>query len=286
MTKKIKVKIVFIFIVLGLTLSAGWLWYLKLGKQNRRFEVRFFNVGQGDAALIFFKNGQKMLVDCGLGRGILSKLGQALPFYDRTIDFLVVTHPDNDHYGGCADVLKRYEVRHIITNGVQKINDPDWSNWKEAVKKEGAVNTIIVQAEKKEIGGAKIEFLAPDKDLDIPEDENDNDHSIVFRLTYDRQSFLFMGDAETPLEDALLKKYCLPSTPCPALSADYLKVGHHGSDTSSGSGFLSAVSPEVAVVSVGKNRFGHPSFRTLRKLERAGARVLRTDEEDDIIIEE
>jgi len=94
-----------------------------------------------------------------------------------------------------------------------------------------------------------------------------------------------VGDAEAPLENAMLDKYCVStSTPmiCPKLRADVLKVGHHGSDSSSGELFLSAVSPRKAVISVGKNRFGHPSFRVLKKLQRSGAEVWRTDEAGNI----
>ena len=96
---------------------------------------------------------------------------------------------------------------------------------------------------------------------------------------------MFTGDAERPLENALRQKYCLKAVNfCPQLQADVLKVGHHGSDSSSSEEFLAGVNPKEAVVSVGPNKFGHPSFRVLKKLERQGAQILRTDEEGDVMV--
>lgn len=270
-----------------LALVVGLLLYIKFTKEsNRHFGITFFNVGQGDAVLIQFADGQKMLVDCGIDKSVLNRLGEALPFYDRTLDFLLVTHPDADHYGGCAGVLKRYEVKNIITNGEEKPNDPYWPVWQKYVQAEKAINKNITQAEDWDIAGTKLEFLSPDQSLILAgKDGEGNNKSIVFRLLNDNQSFLLVGDAETLLENALLNKYCVStSTPlvCSRLKADVLKVGHHGSDSSSGELFLSAVAPSKAVISVGKNKFGHPSFRVLKKLQREGAEVWRTDESGDI----
>ncbi|MBI2037580.1 MAG: MBL fold metallo-hydrolase [Candidatus Magasanikbacteria bacterium] len=270
--------------------SLGLVLYF-LYKQNtqHKFQVTFFDIGQGDAALIQFGNGQKMLVDCGADKKILAKLGRALPFYDRNIDFLLATHPDLDHYGGCVDVLKNYKVKEIIINGHKKEYDAYWRTWDEAVKNEGANIKIINSPEVLIIASSTLEFLSPDSslDLDVASDDNNN-YSIVFRLKNQEKSFLFTGDMEIPLENALMKKYCSPTSSstsvCPALESKVLKVGHHGSDSSSGEDFLRLVSPEKAVISSGKNnKYGHPSLRVLRKAERSGAEILRTDTLGDII---
>lgn len=276
-----------IIIVLGLLTVSALLVYVHFTKQNPKFGVTFFNIGQGDSALIRFDNGQKMLVDCGPDKKILSKLGSALPFYDRTIDYLVVTHPDTDHYGGCADVLDRYNVGEIIVNSSRKEDDPYWQLWNKKMLAEGAKIKIMADPEEWEIGGSTLHFLAPDSSLKLAaKDTEGNNASIVFRLENAGESFLFTGDMEMPLEDALVQKYCSTTLhDCPALRADILKVGHHGSDSSSGEEFLSEVDPEEAIVSVGKNTFGHPSFRVLKKLQRAGAQILRADELGDIIRE-
>lgn len=284
MEGKSKYFVIVLVILLGVVLSL--IFYLQLTSQNdRKFSVSFFDIGQGDSALIKFDNGQKMLVDCGPDRKILSKLGSALPFFDRTIDYLLVTHPDGDHYGGCPAVLQRYQVKNIITNGAQKSGDPYWLAWVKYSKLEQSNNKIINGSEELDIGQEKINFLAPDDNLTVDQNvSGGNNHSIVFLLKSPVGRFLFTGDMEMPLEDAIIDKYCVSSTPCSALKADYLKVGHHGSNSSSGQNFLALVSPKYAVVSVGPNKYGHPSLRVLRKLERAGAQIWRTDEQSDIIV--
>ena len=289
-------KIISVFCILLL----GCVFYFYYN-QNRshKFQVTFFNIGQGDAALIRFADGQKMLVDCGPDKKILAKLGQALPFYDRSIDFVLATHPDLDHYGGCVDVLKNYKVKEIITNGRKKENDPYWRAWDEAIKNEaGAIVKIINSPETRVIASSTLQFLSPDSSLPLVVAAADsNNYSIVFKLTNaparnathsvagGSTTFLFTGDMEEPLERALMGKYCsASSTACPTLQANVLKVGHHGSDSSSGEDFLKLVQPQIATISVGKNNYGHPSLRVLKKLERAGAEILRTDQKDDIIL--
>ncbi len=265
---------------------AGLYFYFERQKDRLGFRVVFFNIGQGDATLIQFGNNKKMLVDCGADKKILAKLGRALPFYDRTIDYVLATHPDLDHYGGCIDVLKNYKVKEIIINGRKKEYDPYWRAWDQMIKDEGAIIKIVDSPQEWIIASSTLEFLSPDKSLalDVGADDNNN-YSIVFKLKNDRTSFLFAGDMEEPLEKALVQKYCSPtSTSCPALQSDVFKVGHHGSDTSSGEDFLNFVNPQKAIISVGKNKYGHPSLRVLKKLERAGAEILITDEKGDIIL--
>jgi competence protein ComEC len=256
-------------------------------KKSKNFRIIFFDVGQGDSTFINFRNKEKMLVDCGLGKGVLSKIGKYLPFYDKVIDYLVVTHPDADHYSGCPAVLHRYHVKNIITNGEDKPADKYWDAWMKSIANEKANQIVISKRMELSIGGTRIEFLSPDEGLVFEEGKNSgNNKSIVFNMKDDSGDYLFVGDAETPLENAMASFYCASSTPCGVLDADFLKVGHHGSDTSSGEGFLDVISPDKAIISVGYNTFGHPSLRVLRKLERVGAEVWRTDEKGDIIIEE
>ncbi len=261
------------------------------------FSVTFLDVGQGDATLIRFQNGQKMLVDCGPNKTILSRLGAILPFYDRTIEYVVATHPDLDHYGGCVDVLKRYQVKEVVVNGREKTNDPYWQEWDETIHHSGAVIKVLDTPEVWHISSSTLDFLSPDADLPLSVKADDsNNFSIVIKVTGDNgTTFLLTGDMEIPLEQALLKRHCsdrmtvtstVDTVRCSRLSADVLKAGHHGSNTSSGEDFLRAVQASTAIISVGKkNTYGHPSLRVLKKLERAGAAIRRTDEEGDIVIE-
>lgn len=267
-------------------LIGAFVYYRFQEAKMRQFFVAFLDIGQGDSALINFGSGEQMLVDCGPDRSVLFALGRQVPLYDRTIDYLLVTHPDRDHYGGCAGVLQRYRVKNIILNGRRKPADSYWREFNEAVEAEAASNRILNGFSRVQMSSSTLEFFAPDDTLEIPAGESDsNNSSIVFKLTTpDRSRFLFTGDMEEPLEQALLKKYCPATSPCPALAADILKVGHHGSDSSTSEKFLKAVQARAAIISVGQdNRYGHPSRRVLRRLERAGAAILRTDTLGDIV---
>lgn len=250
-------------------------------------KVAFLDIGQGDATLFTFPDEEQMLVDCSKDSGILAALGRVMSFYDNTIDYLVITHPDLDHYGGCTDVMKRFQIKHIIYNGLDKKHDKFWlyftSTIEELVSK-GAIYTEIDKQMSMEIGNAQIDFIYPDHSIKeksfVPgiTKKNDNNTSIVFIVKYGDNKVLMTGDMETDLEKYLLAKYSNQ------LQANILKVGHHGSDSSSNKDFLSMVSPQYATISVGKeNTFGHPSRRTLRKLERINTKTLRTDEKSDIL---
>lgn len=268
-----KWRAIFLFLLVGLV---GFFCYWKYFENKKHhFSVVFFAVGQGDSALINFSNGQKMLVDCGPNNMVLSKLGRWLPFYDRTIDYLVVSHPDLDHYGGCVDVVRRYNVKNIIENGETK-QDDYWQTWEET-KKNKAVQSIIVNSEKQfNFGVERINFLFPTNTLQL----EGNNRSLVFNLQSNSFRVLFAGDAEYELEKSLITSY-----PANILRANYLKIGHHGSDSSTSDEWLEVVHPNTAIISVGRNNFGHPSLRVVRKLERNSVDKWRTDQKGDIIID-
>jgi len=248
------------------------------------FRVFFLNIGQGDAALIKTPTGAKILVDCGPDQKILRKLSERFNFFDRQIDYLLVTHPDKDHLGGCLDVLQRYNVKNIFVNGVEKDSDAFFLAWKEMLMSEGAEIFIVEKPAEYILDGVKLKFFNPDKQL-LENKSNDNNDSLVFKLSYITTTVFFAADMENKLEDKLLQKYCPASTViCPEFKSDYLKVGHHGSDSSSGEKFLQAVDPVKAIISVGKNSYGHPSLRVLKRLQRVGAIIWRTDKKGDIIV--
>ena len=273
------------YIIVLLIITLAVLIYLKFFEEIN-YRIIFFDIGQGDSALIRFENKEKMLVDCGPDRSVLNKLGRYLPFYDRTVDYLVVTHFDLDHYGGCDEVLERYQIKNILINSDNKSGDKYFDNWAVSLKEERANVKIVTSSFSFDIAGARIEVLSPDPN--IPSSIiSGNNHSIVFRLTHGTTTVFFSADMEEPVEEELINYWCETlenGELCENLQSEYLKVGHHGSDSSSGSDFLSAISPKNAIISVGKNHFGHPSLRVLRRLERIGAQIWRTDELTDIIV--
>lgn len=279
--------------------TLGLLWHIKALKYVQTFEIpsitpgkdtkstndlkiTFLDVGQGDAAFVNFPDGEKMLVDCSLDARILAALGRVMPYYDKQIDYLVVTHPDMDHYGGCIDVLNRFQVKNIIYNGMKKEHDKAWQWFWDLVQKEGA-NYLELDNEKIfDIAGSTIDFLYPNKPVsdliktDLYKNYNGNNLSIVFTLNYFNHQVLFTGDAESGLEKYLLDTYG------EKLKSDILKVGHHGSSGSSSKEFLDIIKPIYSIISVGSNKYGHPTTRVLKRLERVGAKILRTDELKDV----
>lgn len=216
--------------------------------------VIFLDVGQGDATLIESPTGTQVLIDGGRGKMVLRPLSRTLGFFDREIDIVIATHPDADHIGGLVDVLKRYRV-HTIVMTENESDSPVYSAFKRAVQNEGAQVVFVRTGEVFDLGrGASgsttLTILFPDHD---PRGLESNTSSIISRLTYGESEYLFMGDSPQSIEEYLVG---ISST---TLTSDVLKVGHHGSRTSSAESFVTTVHPAYAIISAGKdNSYGHP----------------------------
>lgn len=261
-------------ILVGLIAGNGLIWLLVWQvAQPKPLTLAFLDVGQGDAVYIEAPNGNQLLIDAGAGKQILPALAEVMPFYDRSLDAVLATHPDADHIGGLAYVLDAYQVSGVLDTGLAS-DTATYRAFMEAVGEEiegDNSQNLVARA------GARVN-LAPDVYLDIlwpsqvyPNQES-NSASVVARLVYGQTSALLTGDAPSSVERALLANY-------PNLRADVLKAGHHGSKTSTDASFLAQVAPRYAVVSVGaSNRYGHPTKVVLDKLAGAGASILRTDE--------
>ena len=267
-------------ILFGLNLLA-WIAVWELRPQE--LEVTFFDIGQGDAAFIETPERLQILIDGGPSSVILEKLGQEMPFWDRTIDLVILTHPERDHLAGLLEVLKSYRVENILWTGVVR-DTAEYKEWQRLIKEEGA-NIFIAKAGQKislaVSNTAKLlEVLYPFEGLEGKKLKDSNNTSIIARLVFGKTSFLFTGDATQSVEKELI----LGRTEYKAqLDSDVLKVGHHGSKTSTSKEFVEAVSPEIAVISDGKNnQYGHPHQEVLNNL--AGAQIFRTDLDGDIKI--
>ena len=272
--------IVVLFIIIGLWMLTTEVLdrYAASKVPKDHIEVVFLDIGQGDATFITFEDGQQMLVDCAVDARILEALGRHMPFYDRTLDYLVVTHPDLDHYGGCIDVINRFHVREIITTGVAKENGT-FSEFIIAASSEDADQTVITEKQTWQIGGTMIDILFPDRNISSDSSVSSNNGSLVMRLEKDRQTLLITADAEEETEQYLAETY--PD----AIDVDVLKAGHHGAANASSRVFLEHVTPVHAVISSGKdNSYGHPSGRVLSRLERVSSTIWRTDLQGDILL--
>lgn len=269
-----QIKIVFIFI---LAAFAAIIWYAVFYFESRQnLIITFFDVGQGDSAFLEVPNGNQVLIDGGPGNAVLAKLGSTLPFWDRSIDLVIVTHPHADHLDGLLEVLKRYKVGIVLETGVNH-SLPEYAEWRELLKNKDVKVVIAQRGQRVELSGsAYLDILAPFKNFAEQSPKNIHDSMVVAELFYGSVVALFMGDAERFLEYQLVSER-------KKLKADILKTGHHGSKTSSAEEFLKTVSPKFAVISAGaKNRYGHPHQEVLDRLKRLGIAILRTDEKGDI----
>ncbi len=258
--------------------------------QDSKIKITFLDIGQGDASFIEWPDGTQMLVDCALDARILEALGRVMSPFDRKIDYLVVSHPDQDHYGGCVDVMKRFEIKHIVYSGYKKNSSqylPVFLQTVQDEKKDGAEYIEMDHEQSWNINSSTLHFLYPDLPINshpflakVKKTDASNNSSILMILQYGEKKVMFTGDTEFEEENYLMSKY-----PSSTLDVDVLKVGHHGSAGSTSDAFLKILTPEYATISSGlENRYGHPTLRTLRRLERVNAQILRTDQKGDILI--
>ncbi len=244
---------------------------------SHNFRIAFLDIGQGDAIFIESPTGRQMIIDGGpsgsfgpsLSAPILGQLSDIMGPLDRTVDVVVSTHPDADHIGGLASVFSRYEVGTFIDPGISS-ETVTYSNLMSAVADEHSEYLIARRGMKIDLGGGvTAEVLSPSggKEKEL------NDYSIVIKISFGSQDILLTGDASIKIEKELVL------ADKDILQSEILKVGHHGSKTSSDPEFVKIVSPEYAIISVGKNnRYGHPNETALASLRDASAVILRTDE--------
>ncbi|NVN96850.1 MBL fold metallo-hydrolase [Candidatus Nomurabacteria bacterium] len=257
------------------------IWFLILKPKNSPYlRVVFLDVGQGDAIYIEAPNGKQMLVDGGPDATLLGRLSKVMPFADRSIDMIVATHPDLDHIGGFPLLLDNYKVGSILENGAVGTSKESINLEEKIVKKK--INKIIAKRGMHIILDDKrniyFDILFPDRDVSNLES---NEASIVGKLVYGENSFMLTGDASLYTEN-LIEWNENDKT----LNSDVLKLGHHGSRTSSSILWLKKVTPEVAIISVDKgNKYGHPHKELLERLSSLHIPFLSTADIGNIVFE-
>lgn len=227
--------------------------------------VNFLDVGQGDAILINYQNRYQILVDSGISnKNILTELKKVMPAQDRSLEIVIATHYDKDHVGGMRAVLENYKVKLFLDNGQFKETEAT-TVVSDLIEKQKIENYAIQENSKIKIGeDLWLDFFNPDG-----ENWEANDNSVVFRMDFGVNSFLFTGDAGFKTEEDMLKDEH-------NLDVNYLKVAHHGSKNSSSEDFLKEVSPEQAFISVGKNSYGHPAEEALKRIKQTNSEILTT----------
>ena len=262
----------------ALLLSNIFVWGAVYAREpSDRLSVYFLDVGQGDAVFIDSPTHGQVLIDGGKNRKILAELGKVLPFGDKEIDVVIATHPDADHIGGLPEVVNRYGVGLFLEPGVESENTID-DELKKRVTGKNIPSLLARRGMVINFGdGAKLQILFPNQDVSRWET---NDASIVAKLVYGDKSFLLTGDSPIKTENILLK------LDKEILNADVLKAGHHGSRTSTSLTYAEAISPEYAIISVGKdNSYGHPHKEVLDILSKLGVQIISTAESGTIKFE-
>ena len=245
--------------------------------RNTSLKIVFFDVGQGDSAFIETPQGHQIIIDGGPTAAVLGKLGKQMPFWDKSLDLVILTHPDDDHVTGILSLLEIYNIDYFLWTGVLK-DDAENKKLVKLLEKVALKPTKIIFADPKTdilAGSAFFDVIYPFENLSGQKPKNTNESSIVFKLFFGKSKVLFTGDIGFSTERKLLKAGV-------SLDSDVLKTAHHGSKYSSLEDFLTVVSPETAVISCGKNSYGHPTPEVLQRLSNVGAEVLRTDQKGDI----
>jgi len=261
------------YILLALTI------YLFIGvsvlrlAQDDNLKIVTCDVGQGDAILLIYQKTQ-VLVDGGPNNKVLDCLSRHVPFWDRTIEIVVNTHPEADHATGLVDVLERYKVDNFVKNA----DTPSTQTYRlleGAVKANGS--RVIVNPEKLRVGGGviQIDVLKNKSQKPRPPSGGLNLNSLVLLVKYRNFEALLTADIEPPRTEAVVEDLKKLAIDWPI---EYIKVPHHGSKNGLTRGLLELAKPEVAVISVGKNQWGHPNIEVLEMLKVAGVKVLRTDQ--------
>lgn len=253
-----------------LLVATAYLFYLDLQNRDRVLTFSMLSVGQGDGLYIESPTGTQIMFDAGLPNKVLGPLARVMSPFDKSIDALVITNPDADHISGFLEILKNYKVGIVFESGT--FNDSKiYQNLEAEIKRQNIPNVLVKKGMRLDIGGgAVIDILFPDQDVS---EWTANDGSVVAKLSYGEISVMLTGDATAKTEGIILKDFITSD-----LASTVLKVGHHGSRTSTSSEFTEAVAPKYAVISDGKdNKYGHPHQETLDRLNNLGTQIFRTD---------
>lgn len=261
-------------ILIGIVLVVGLIWAAIFSLPDNQLHLVFCDVGQGDAILIY-QGSTQILVDGGPNQSVLNCLSSHLPFWDREIEMVIATHPEADHISGLIDVIERYNVRQFVVTSLGK-DTAVYQEFQAVVLEEQSDVYFPKSGDKINLGSLKLTILWPQSQEKVlgamtPEREV-NDTSVVLQLSYGNFCAFLSGDISSKVESRFDKV-----GPC-----QVLKVAHHGSKFSTSEEFLSAVQPELAVISVGKNSFGHPTNEVLKRLSNLETEILRTDKVGEV----
>lgn len=265
-------------IIAGIAISLNILVWFFVLEGEQKFTVSFLDVGQGDSILIQTPSEVDVLIDAGKDRSAVRRLSEELGALDRTIDMVIATHPDADHIGGLPAVFSQYQVRSFVSSGAASDSNPSLALEGSLLQEDQLVRISAERGQRIYLEeNAYLDVLFPDR---LASGLETNAGSVVVRLVYGETSFLLTGDAPDEIENWLV------SLNGEGLKSTVLKAGHHGSRTSTSEIFITAVDPDIVVVSAGKdNSYGHPHAEVVERILASGARLFSTAQYGTIRLE-
>lgn len=283
MEGKTKNKIILLIIFLAAFDVLIWRAVIAGGAVNSvNPEIYFMDVGQGDSEFIVLPSSNnfgdrniKILIDGGPnGQRLSEQLAKILPVYDRYIDLVILSHPQADHFTGLIDIFRHYKVGAFISNGV-KGTAKSFRDLESAIEKDSVRKIILLAGDSIKYKDNVFDIISPKPEfLDLPDF---NHGCLVILMKAAGASAMFTGDIGFEEEKYLMKNY--------DINIDILKVAHHGSKYSSEVSFLTAASPKISVIEVGKNSYGHPTKAALSRLTAVGSKIFRTDKDSTVKLE-
>jgi len=266
-------------IVLGLLIIFAFIvWSAVLRAPDRGLKITVFDVGQGDAILIKSVENQNILIDGGPDNQFLSTLGDELPYFDRQIEAVILTHPHADHLFGLIEVLRRYQVKKVYLTGVVHTSGL-YLEFLNLIKEKNIESEVLTRGDELAFGDLKLEAVWPEEDLREKTVDDLNSTSIVLKLTADKYRALFLGDIDRESQQKILDRGDFDDFS----SIDLLKIAHHGSGENYNQNLIEKVQPKQAVISVGvDNSYGHPSKSVVDDLLRREIKLLRTDRDGTV----
>jgi len=267
-----------IYLSLSLFFILGIFLYQGLSLRDANLHMVFCDVGQGDAIYIKTPSGKDVLVDGGGNDKVLDCLTKHMPFWDRTIELMILTHPDADHVTGLVPVLQRYTVLHFVTSKTSK-ETGIYKKFMQALQIEGLTPRYVFLNDKIDFGDGLIsDVLWPSLDAldEFKSPSKVNELSVIQVLVFGEFKALLTGDASAKVQDRLIGSLS---------GIGIVKVPHHGSKTGMSEDYINSLKPSVAVISVGKNnRYGHPTGFILDLLSKYKIKTLRTDKNGEVEI--
>lgn len=250
-----------------------FVWLQVFADAQNNLDIFFLDVGQGDSELIVLPGGVEILIDGGPDKSVLFEVEKALSKTDRYIDLIVMTHPQLDHFGGLVDVVERYKIGAFIAPN-KKGESKAWDDFVSLIDEKGIPVIFVRAGDLISYRESSLAVLSPSEEFLNSREVNDS--SVVLGLNSVGVKALFTGDIGFQVEDYLVNTY--------DIDTDILKVAHHGSRFSTGLKFINEATPEISVIGVGKNRFGHPTEAVISRLKSVGSSIYRTDEHGTVHI--